>query len=74
MYVLIYFVDEVDFCGSVVYRWIFYVERYLKVLKFMIRQQVKSEGSLVMGYLVKEVMFFAVSILCKWIGMFFVCG
>lgn len=37
VYVVVYLVDELELCGSVFYKWMFYVERYMKVMKTMIR-------------------------------------
>lgn len=36
VYVMVYLVDELELCGFVFYRWMFYVEKYMKVLKTMI--------------------------------------
>lgn len=58
VHVMVHLVDELELCGPVSYRWMFYVEKHMKVLKTMIGQQAKPEGSLAMGYLAKENMFF----------------
>lgn len=46
VHLLIHLVDELDLCGPVAHRWMFYVERHMKVMVSMIRQQAKPEGSL----------------------------
>lgn len=58
VHAVVHLVDELELCGPVSYKWMFYVERHMKVMKTMIRQQAKPKGSLAMGYLAKENMFY----------------
>lgn len=39
-YFIIYLVDEVELYRTVYMRWMYYIERYMKVLKSFVRQRV----------------------------------
>jgi hypothetical protein len=52
-------VEEVEIAGTVHARWMFWVERYMKVLKGYVRQAAKPEGCMQSGHLHYESMFFA---------------
>lgn len=41
VHLVLHLVDELALCGPVSYRWMFYVERHMKVMKTMIRQQAR---------------------------------
>ena len=43
-HLLIHLVEEVDICGPVYGRWMYLMERYMKVLKGYIRNKAKHEG------------------------------
>ena len=53
-HLMIYLVDEVRMAGPILYRRIFFVERYMKTLKDFVRQKTKSEGSMSEEYLLQE--------------------
>ena len=48
--------EEIALAGPPQYRWMFFVERYSKVLKNFVRQKAQSEGSIMEGYLLQETM------------------
>ena len=52
-------VEEVEIAGTVHARWMFWVERYMKVLKGYVCQAAKPEGCMQSGHLHYEAMFFA---------------
>jgi hypothetical protein len=52
-------VQEVEVAGPVHARCMYWVERYLKVLKSYVRQHAKPEGCMVAGYLQHESLFHA---------------
>ncbi|KAL3693625.1 hypothetical protein R1sor_007276 [Riccia sorocarpa] len=55
---VLHLVREVGICVPVHNRWMYFVERYIRVLKEFIRQNAKMEGSIAEGYLVMEDMFY----------------
>lgn len=50
-------VSEVALCGPEHARWMYWVERYLKILKSWVRKPARREGSMVAGYLKSETLF-----------------
>src|SRR5450759_4145701 len=52
-------VAEVEWRGPVHAQWMYWVERYMKVLKGYVRQHAKAEGSMVAGHLHYEALFYA---------------
>ncbi len=59
IHLLIHLVEEVEIAGTVHARWMYWVERYMKVLKGYVRQAAKPEGCMQSGHLHYEAMFFA---------------
>ena len=55
---IMHVVEDVEMAGSVLVRWMYHVEQFLKVLKDYIRQQAQPEGSIAEGYITVETMFF----------------
>eukprot|EP00249_Psilotum_nudum_P018747 c26943_g1_i4 orf=82-462(+) len=53
-HLLIHLVDEIAVVGVLSSRWMFFFERYMKVLKGFVRQKARLEGSMVEGWLVYE--------------------
>jgi hypothetical protein len=47
-------VDEVQLCGPVSSRWMYFVERYMKELKSFVRNRARPEASIAEGYLCLE--------------------
>ena len=60
VHTLVHLVDEVAMAGVVNTRWMFYLERFMKVLKGFVCQKAKPEGSMAEGWLVQES--------CVWIS------
>jgi hypothetical protein len=54
VYLLVHLVEDISLLGPVLYRWMFFVERYMKTLKDFVRQKTKPEGSMSEGYLLQE--------------------
>ena len=54
IHVLIHLVDEVAMAGVVNTRWMFYLERFMKILKGFVRQKARPKGSMAEGWLVQE--------------------
>lgn len=55
-HLIVHLVEEIALAGPPFYRWMFFVERYLKVLKNFVRQKARPEGSIIEGYLLQETM------------------
>jgi hypothetical protein len=53
---LIHQVEEIEMCGPVHTRSMWMVERHLKLLKALVRQRARPEGSMAEGYMVYESM------------------
>lgn len=45
---------EVEMCGPVSGRWMYFLERYMKDLKGWVRQRARPEGSMAEGYILNE--------------------
>ena len=54
VHLLVHLVEDISLLGPVPYRWMFFVERYMKILKGFVRQRAKPEGSMSEGYLLQE--------------------
>ena len=53
-HLLVHLVDEVGVAGVVNMRWMFYLERFMKILKDFVCQKVRPEGNMAKGWLVQE--------------------
>jgi hypothetical protein len=51
VHLLVHLVEDISLLGPVLYRWMFFVESYMKTLKDFVRQKTKPEGSISEGYL-----------------------
>lgn len=58
VHVLIHLVEEIELAGVVSTRWMFWVERYMGVLKGFVRQRARPEGSMAEGWLLHECMYY----------------
>jgi hypothetical protein len=58
MHLLIHIENELEHCGLVRTRWMYPIERYMKVLKKIVRTREKPEGSMSEGYSMQEAMGF----------------
>ena len=54
VHLLVHIVDEVEIAGVVHTRWMFFLERFMKVLKGFVRQKTRPEGSMAEGWLAQE--------------------
>jgi hypothetical protein len=52
---IVHVVKEVELAGLVSYRWMYFLERYMKDLKGWVRQKAKPKGSMAQGYIIQEV-------------------
>jgi hypothetical protein len=55
-HLIVHLVKEVELAGPVPYRWMYYLERYMKDLKGWVRQKARPEGSMTKGYILQEAM------------------
>ena len=53
-HLLLHLANEVQAAGTVHSQWMFYLERFMKILKGFVRQKTRLEGSMVEGWLVHE--------------------
>ena len=58
VHLIIHLVDEVELCGPVQARWMYFIERYMKELTDFVRQKKYPEGSMVARYHLKETIYF----------------
>jgi hypothetical protein len=54
VHLLVHLPSELKFAGPVQNRWMFPIERYLKILKNFVRQKARPEGSIAEGHLQQE--------------------
>ena len=59
VHLLIHLVDEVELVGVVSYRWMSFLERYMKKLKGFVRKREKPEGSIEEEYISYEYFYYA---------------
>ena len=57
-HLLVHLPEEVELGGPVHSRWLYFLERYMKTLKSMVRQKNYPEGSMSEGYLAQESLFY----------------
>ena len=50
--------DEIEIAGVVSTRWMFWVERFMGVLKGLVRQRARPEGSMSEGWVLGECMYY----------------
>lgn len=53
-HLLVHVVEELDLCGPLTTRWMYPIERYLKVLKKWVRNPARPEASMASGYILDE--------------------
>ena len=58
VHLLIHLVDEIEIAGVVSTRWMFWVERFMGVLKGLVRQRARPEGSMSEGWVLGECMYY----------------
>ncbi|CAM6122643.1 unnamed protein product [Calypogeia fissa] len=57
-HLMVHVTEELDLCGPVSVRWMYPVERYLKVLKGYVRNKAQPEASMAEGYMLAESLHF----------------
>ncbi len=63
VHLLVHLVDEIVIAGLVHCRWMYWLERYMAILKGYVRNRAQVEGSMAIGHLVAESMFYCSNIL-----------
>jgi hypothetical protein len=63
VHLLVHLVDEIAIAGLVHCRWMYWLERYMAVLKGYVRNRARVEGSMATGHLAAESMFYCSNIL-----------
>ncbi|CAK8534103.1 unnamed protein product [Lathyrus sativus] len=58
VHLIIHLVREIRLCGPVYLRWMYLVERYMKILKGYVKNQCRPEASIVGRYITEEVIEF----------------
>jgi Domain of unknown function (DUF4218)/Transposase family tnp2 len=66
VHLLVHLVREVGIAGPVHCRWMYWLERYMAVLKAYVRNRARVEGSIATGYLAAESMFYCSNILATF--------
>lgn len=64
-HLLVHLVDEVELAGTTNPRWMFFIERFLKVLKDFVRQKARPEGCMAEGWLARESLFYVTEFLAN---------
>ena len=54
IHLIVHFVQEIRFCGTVFLRWMYSVERYIKVLNGYTKNQYRPEASIIERYVAEE--------------------
>ena len=60
-HILVYLVDELQWCGLVACRWMYPLEMYMVVLKGFVHNRARPEGSMAAGYSCEEALGFVTS-------------
>ncbi len=63
VHLLVHLVDEIAIVGPVHCQWMYWLERYMVVLKGYVRNHARVEGSMATGHLAVESMFYCTNIL-----------
>jgi hypothetical protein len=57
-HLLIHLVEDLNVCGLVGARWCYPIERFMTILKHYVRNKVKPEGCMAMGYMYDDALGF----------------
>ena len=57
-HLLVHLVEEFDICGPIHARWMYPMEKYLKILKGYVRNCARLEASMTKGYVIDEALGF----------------
>ncbi|KAL0556296.1 hypothetical protein IC582_004808 [Cucumis melo] len=64
VHLTVHLVREVKLCGPIYLRWMFPFERYMKVIKNVVRNRNRPEGCIAEGYILEEAVEFCSEFLC----------
>jgi len=65
VYLLLHLVREIKFCGPVYLRWMYPIERYMKILKGYVKNQYRPEASMIERYIAEESVEFCSNYMAK---------
>jgi len=65
VHLVVHLVREVRFCGSVYLRWMYPVERYMKILKGYVKNHYRREASMIERYIDEESIEFCLEYMSK---------
>jgi hypothetical protein len=65
VHLIIHLVREIRFCGPVYLRWMYPIERYMKILKGYVKNQYRPEASIVERYIAEEAIEFCTNYLLE---------
>ena len=54
VHLIVHLVREIKMCGPVFLRWMYPVERYMKILKWYVKNHYRLEASIIERYIVEE--------------------
>ncbi|BAU02069.1 hypothetical protein VIGAN_11148800, partial [Vigna angularis var. angularis] len=54
VHLLVHLVREIKLCGPVYLRWMYPIERYMKILKGYVKNPYRPEGSMIERYIAEE--------------------
>jgi len=54
VHLLVHLVREIKFYGPIYLRWMYPIERYMKILKGYVKNQYRSEASMIERYITEE--------------------
>jgi hypothetical protein len=63
VHLLVHLVDDISIAGLVHCRWMYWLEKYMAILKGYVRNHARVEGSMATRHLVAESMFYCTNIL-----------
>jgi hypothetical protein len=63
VHLLMHLVDEIAIAGPLYCRWMYWLERYMTILKGYVRNRARVEGIIAIGHLAVESMFYCINIL-----------
>ena len=71
VHLIVHLVREIRLCGPVFLRWMYPVERYMKILKGYVKNQYRPEASIIERYIAEEAIEFCSSYMpsCEPIGV-----
>ncbi len=65
-HLIYHIIDELDFCGPIGTKWMYPIERYMKMLKQYIRNMARPEDSMAKGYIQDECLGFVTEYLQRF--------